>query len=132
MSRAFSWMIGAAVAGLAVPAGAAAVHYGLLDTAKPGRWSLHQPGESDGRRSMCVPQGRALAYVAHRSNGCRVVHARARRPQEIELSYICPGVQGMSRIRLESDRLVHIETQGIAGGAPFHESLEARWSGACG
>ena len=47
-----------------------------------------------------------------------------------------PGMRGRgygrTSIRLETDRLVQIRTQGIADGLPFEYSAEARRVGDCG
>jgi hypothetical protein len=101
----------------------------FMDSLHAGGWLLHERGGRD--RRLCVSRGGDLAFAAHRSAGCRILHSRAA-PDRIEVNYVCPGgVQGMTRIRRETASLVHIETQGIAGGNPFANSWEARWIGAC-
>ena len=46
------------------------------------------------------------------------------------MHYTCPGAgHGRTSIRSETNRLVQIDTQGIADGKPFSQAIEAtpRW-----
>jgi hypothetical protein len=46
--------------------------------------------------------------------------------------YSCPGSGwGRTTVRVETPRLARVETQGIAGKAPFAFTAEARRVGAC-
>jgi hypothetical protein len=48
------------------------------------------------------------------------------------VSYQCIGAgKGRTDIRVETPRLVQIDAQGIADGAPFALSLEGRRTGDC-
>jgi hypothetical protein len=51
---------------------------------------------------------------------------------EVTVHYTCPGAgHGRTTIRKETNRLVQIDTQGIAGGMPFSRTFEARRGGVC-
>ncbi len=53
-------------------------------------------------------------------------------PGRVTVQYTCRGNgYGRTSIRRESETLVQIEGQGVAGGAPFQFRAEARRTGAC-
>ena len=48
------------------------------------------------------------------------------------IHYTCPGSgHGRTTILVETPRLFHLQSQGIAGGAPFDFDYEVRRVGAC-
>jgi hypothetical protein len=50
----------------------------------------------------------------------------------VTVHYTCPGSgHGRTTIRKETNRLVQIDTQGIASGSPFSRTFEARRGGSC-
>src|SRR3546814_2145741 len=53
-------------------------------------------------------------------------------PNSVTVHYTCPGAgHGRTTIRSETNRLVQIDTQGIAEGRPFSQAIEARRTGGC-
>ena len=53
-------------------------------------------------------------------------------PDKVTVQYTCRrNGYGRTSIRKETDTLVQIESQGIAGGLPFQFHAEARRTGAC-
>ena len=119
----------AAIALVAVPAGAAAV--GALSKIERGRWQVRELDSSIAPGSVCIGDTAALVQYEHRSAACRpdVVEDGA---DAATVQYSCPGRGfGHTHIRVETPRLVRIDTQGLSNGRPFSYRLEARRVGAC-
>jgi hypothetical protein len=119
----------ACAAVVAVPAQAPTL--GMLDTLEKGSWELRPRGGSTAVRSFCLGDARAFIQIQHQRGGCsRYVIADG--PDEVTVHYTCPGAgHGRTTIRHETNRLVQIDTQGIAAGAPFSLAFEARRTGPC-
>jgi hypothetical protein len=50
----------------------------------------------------------------------------------VTVSYVCPGMgRGRTLLRVETPRLVQIDSQGLANGAPFALRAVARKVGPC-
>ncbi len=121
--------------GLAVSAPALAVKSPrILSSLEQGLWQLKPFGgsASSSKRSICVgPDARALSVI-HGGKGKCELFVTADTPSEATITYNCSsGDQGLTRLRSESPRLMVVETQGIAGGTPFHSRYEARRTGGC-
>ncbi|MCE7795915.1 hypothetical protein LWE61_04990 [Sphingobium sufflavum] len=98
---------------------------------EPGLWDLRsrEPGEAPQR--VCVRDGMTLVQLRHPGQVCRrfVVEDA---PDRASVTYSCPGTgHGRTVVRVETPRLVQIDSQGIADGAPFALDLEGRRVGAC-
>lgn len=121
-----------AAAGLLLAGGAAsAASLAALSEVEPGRWELHEKGGNGGSRTVCLAQPTDLFHVRQPAAGCqhRVIENTAR---SATLTYQCPGVgQGRTALTVETGRLVQVDTQGVARGAPFAVSYEARRVGDC-
>lgn len=119
---------GAAVA----PAAGQRPALAMLDQLDRGQWELRL---RDGTRTtypLCVDSGRRLLQLRHPTASCdRLIVTD--QPELVTVQYTCRG-QGYGRtsIRRETNRLVQIETQGIAQGLPFDFLAEARRIGDCG
>lgn len=103
----------------------------LLDQLERGRWEVHLRDGSQTVYPLCIDSGRTLLQLRHPIANCdRIVVAD--QPDLVTVQYICRG-QGYGRtsIRRETNRLVQIETQGIAQGLPFDFLAEARRTGDC-
>ncbi len=81
--------------------------------------------------SICLQDGRRLIQLRHPSSACeRLIVADS--PGEVTVQYTCRGRgYGRTHIRLETGRLVQIESQGILDGLPFDFVAEARRIGEC-
>jgi hypothetical protein len=103
----------------------------MLDTLEKGQWELRERGGTSMLRSFCLGDARSLIQLQHARGNCsRYVIADG--PGEVTVHYTCPGAgHGRTTIRRETARLVQIDTQGIAGGAPFSHAYEARRAGGC-
>ena len=121
--------IAAALGSVAVPAETPALI--MLDTLEKGNWELRQRGDSALVRSFCLGDARTFVQLQHPRAGCsRYVIADG--AEEVTVHYTCPGAgHGRTTVRHETNRLVQIDTQGIAGGAPFSHAYEARRTGGC-
>ncbi|MEE9433804.1 MAG: hypothetical protein V3V15_06165 [Sphingorhabdus sp.] len=106
----------------------------LLDSLQKGLWELRAIGGGPSRAAqsrICIGDAAKLVQIQHGSAKCkqRILSQKADR---VTLSYSCPGLgQGVTTIRKESNRLIHIESQGIRNGSPFNFVVEGRRSASC-
>jgi len=124
-------LAGAGLIGFAAPAFSGGQSLAMLDQLDSGRWELRlrEPGTPVQR--LCIDSGRRLIQLRHQAEVCdRFIVQDV--PNEVTVQYTCKGRgYGRTHIRRESDRLVQIDSQGIAGGLPFEFSAEARRIGEC-
>ncbi|HET6525856.1 hypothetical protein [Sphingopyxis sp.] len=121
--------LGLAGAATAVPAQAPSL--AMLDRLEKGSWQLRERGKDSVVRTVCVGDARRMIQVYHPGATCsRYVIEDA--PNSVTVHYTCPGAgHGRTTIRSETNRLVQIDTQGIAEGRPFSQAIEARRTGGC-
>ncbi|MFC4292663.1 DUF3617 domain-containing protein [Sphingorhabdus arenilitoris] len=106
----------------------------LLGTLEPGLWQFKAVGggaPATPVRQMCVKNQERLVQIQHGARDCEhyVVRGNA---ATMTVSYSCNGAgQGLTSIRKESARLIHIDSQGIHNNAPFSFTVEARRVAAC-
>ena len=119
------------IGGLTAAAPARAPELVALTRIETGQWQLKEPGAAATARSLCVMDPAVLLQLGHSGAQCsRFVIADT--PDTATVHYTCPGAgHGRTTISLETPRLLHIQTQGIAGGAPFDLDYEGRRIGAC-
>ncbi len=124
-----SLMVCALAGATAVPAQAPSL--AMLDRLEKGSWQLRERGSDRALQTMCLGDARRMIQIEHpRSNCSRYVIEDA--ASSVTVHYTCPGAgHGRTTIRAETNRLVQIDTQGIADGKPFSQSIEARRGGAC-
>lgn len=123
--------LGAGLATLA--AGPAATHQagnGPLSRLEPGLWELRTDSGA-AVASICLGDPGQLAQPQHRGRACeRAVLSQDER--SVTMRYSCPAAgSGRTVIRVETPRLVQVESQGLDRGTPFALELEARRTGAC-
>ena len=113
----------------AVPAQAPSL--AMLDRLEKGSWQLRERGKDAVLQTICVGDARRMIQVYHpRANCSRYVIEDT--PASVTVRYTCPGAgHGRTSIRSETNRLVQIDTQGIADGKPFSQAIEARRTGGC-
>lgn len=122
--------VSALVAASAVPAQAPSL--AMLDRLEKGRWQLTERGSSTVLQTMCLGDARRMIQIYHPRNGCSR-YVIEDQPNTVTVHYTCPGAgHGRTTIRSETNRLVQIDTQGIAEGKPFSQAIEARRVGTCG
>ena len=106
----------------------------LLDSLSRGMWQFRAIGGGPAGTdvaNLCVGDVSKLAQIQHKSFDCEqyVVRASA---TTVTISYSCRGKgQGLTTIRKESNKLIHIDSQGIRDNSPFSFTVEARNSGPC-
>jgi hypothetical protein len=101
-----------------------------LTAIENGQWLLKASNAAE-NRSICVSDARVLLQVEHARSLCsRFVIANE--PKATTVHYTCPGVgHGRTTLRVETPRLVQIDSQGIADKEPFAVHFEGRRVGAC-
>lgn len=103
----------------------------MLDQIDSGRWELRLRDSSNNTQRLCVSSGRRFIQLRHPETNCERLVVEDN-PYEVTVQYTCRGKgYGRTHIRRESNRLVQIESQGIANGLPFEFSAEARRVGDC-
>ncbi|MBA3878519.1 MAG: hypothetical protein C0500_02245 [Sphingobium sp.] len=103
----------------------------VLGAIEHGQWELREQGVTSAPRTLCLGDPDALVQIQHAQQQCArfVVDDQ---PMAGIVTYDCKGAgRGRTVIRAESPRLIHVDTQGLAGGAPFDMSFEGRRTGAC-
>lgn len=115
--------------GTAAPAGAPSL--AALSQIELGQWQLKEVGIAATARSLCVSDPATLLQLGHPGVACaRFVIADL--PGVATVHYTCRGAgHGRTTLSVETPRLIHLQTQGIAYGAPFDFDYEARRIGGC-
>ena len=116
-----------AAAGAAKPDGDMA----LLDSLDRGSWQLRPTGGSVPTAKICLGISQNLTQIQHSGLACEqyVLHSS---PDSLTVSYTCAGHgQGLTIIRKETNRIIHIQSQDIRNNAPFSFSAEGRRIGPC-
>lgn len=108
---------------------AAAGRPAALAQTSGGLWEV--AGYGGGPIRICVADTAQLAQWEHRRTACTRVVIRDN-PSWAEIHYTCAGGGfGRSKVTLITPRSLRIETQGIAGSAPFNYVLQARRVDSC-
>ncbi len=106
----------------------------LLDSLDRGLWQLRAVGggpTSAANTQICVADPARLTQVQHGDASCTRYVVR-NTPNSITVSYSCKGQgQGLTTIRKETNKLIHIQSQGIRNNSPFSFSVEGRRLSAC-
>ena len=97
---------------------------------EPGQWQLKE-ADGGGTRSLCLGNPATLLQIRHGSAQCS--HFVVENSKQVAtIHYTCPGHgYGRTTISVETPRLVRVDTQGVADGAPFADVMEGRRTGAC-
>ena len=105
-------------------------HRDILRVIEPGLWNLRMRDGSESER-ICLMNARPLIQLRHPALRCRQIVVN-QDEDELTIQYACSGQGfGRTRLRIESPRLIQVETQGVAGKSPFDFAVEARRVGAC-
>ncbi|HWJ69485.1 MAG TPA: hypothetical protein VNS79_05490 [Sphingobium sp.] len=113
-------------AALAQPA-----NYTALGLLERGEWELAEHGHPGKARRVCLGDPAQLLQPRHPGRQCKrfVLENSARR---VAITYDCGQAgQGRTTLRVETGRLVQIDSQGVAAGAPFAMTIEGRRVGVC-
>lgn len=102
-----------------------------LSAIQPGQWALRSSDGDAPSRSLCLGDTRQLLQLRHRGAVCSR-YLIADEPTQTVVHYTCPGAgHGRTTVRVETGRLIQIESQGIADNSPFAIAFEGRRVGAC-
>lgn len=125
------WPVLTAIAVLLAAPGQALVPAAHLQKGlESGEWELRERGADDVRR-LCVSHLNQLLQSGHAGKSCKSFTV-SDTPRHMIVTYDCGGAgNGRTDLRIETPRLVQIQSQGIAAGAPFDFAVEARWVRAC-
>ncbi|WP_327754970.1 hypothetical protein VVT58_10540 [Sphingobium sp. SJ10-10] len=96
-----------------------------------GQWELRERGADGAVRKLCISNLNQLLQSRHAGNSCKSFTV-GDTVNRLVVTYECGAAgNGRTDLRIETSRLVQIQSQGIANGAPFAFALEGRWAGAC-
>jgi hypothetical protein len=102
----------------------------LISSLEAGEWQV-RPKSGGEARTVCLSDSRTLVQVRHPKSICSNFII-SNEPRQAVIHYTCPGAgHGRTSLKMETPRLVQIESQGIASNNPFQETYEARRIGAC-
>ena len=109
---------------------AAAQAPGPLAQVERGSWQLVGPG-GNAIATVCLGDPLLLAQPQHGPQPCtrEILSSDA---HSVTVNYTCPGMgRGRTQLRVETPRLVQIDSQGLHNGAPFALRAQARKTGPC-
>lgn len=131
----FKWLCAFTISGALTISGAAPAAsmapMQALHQLEPGQWELRERDVKSGVRRLCATNLEQLLQLRHSRASCKRFIV-SNTPRELIVTYDC-GASGSGRtaLRAETSRLAQIQTQGIADGAPFDMTVEARRTGIC-
>ncbi len=103
----------------------------LLNALERGQWSFRATGAEAPMTKICLGNPELLTQIQHAGAACDRYVVRST-VNSVTVSYTCKGQgQGLTTIRKESNRIVHIQSQGIHNNAPFSFAVEGRKIGPC-
>lgn len=103
----------------------------LLNTLERGQWTFRATGAEAPLTKICLGNPEVLTQIEHSGITCERYVVRST-VNSVTVSYTCQGHgQGLTTIRKESNRIIHIQSQGIRNNAPFSFSVEGRKTGPC-
>jgi hypothetical protein len=106
----------------------------LLTSLDRGMWQLRAVGggpSSVATSRLCLGDPVRLTQIQHGDIPCSRLVVR-KTADAVTVSYSCKGQgQGLTSIRVESSKLIQIQSQGIKNNAPFSFSVEGRRAGDC-
>ncbi len=129
----FSLGVVAAIASMAVPVtGQDPVRAPMaLTSLQLGQWEIRSRTDPSINRSVCLGDPRSLIQLRHTGATCKRF-VISNDPRATTIHYSCPvGGHGQTTIRVETPRLIQLESQGIADRAPFSFTAEGRRIGNC-
>lgn len=103
---------------------------GPLAQVERGQWELRgSSGAAIG--AVCLGEPLLLAQPMHTPQPCasEIVSFDG---HVVTVNYVCPGMgRGRTLLRVETPRLVQIDSQGLSNGTPFALRAQARRTGPC-
>jgi len=102
---------------------------GPLASVEQGRWELRAGSNAIG--TICLGDPLLLAQPQRAPQPCsrEIISSDT---HSVTVNYVCPGMgRGRSVLRVETPRLVQIDSQGLHNGTPFALRAQARKTGPC-
>jgi hypothetical protein len=126
-SRVGALALVAAIAAIAaVPALALRENVTALTALERGRWLVHSAAQRPLARSICLGDPALLFQLEHGPTGC-VQELVAADGRGGIVQYSCQGRgYGRTSVRVETSKVVTIDTQGLIDGRPFAYRATAR------
>lgn len=113
------------------PAPSASALPRVVKSIEAGHWEFRDVVEGGKPLHLCLGDKRQLFQFRHPAPMCRQF-VGTNEPEHAVVSYDCEQRgQGRTDLRVETPRLIQIDSRGIADGAPFATRLEGRRIGAC-
>jgi hypothetical protein len=102
-----------------------------LAAMQPGQWQLRSLDGSAPPKTLCIGDPRVLLQIRHGNAPCNKLVLMNNATQAV-VSYSCAtGGNGRTTVRVETPRVIQIESQGIADKSPFDWTYEGRRVGEC-
>ncbi len=102
-----------------------------LATLQPGQWQLRSLDGTAPVKTLCLGDPRVLLQLRHSNLPCNKFVITNNATLAV-VNYSCAGVgNGRTSVRVETPRVIQIESQGIADKAPFDWAYEGRRVGEC-
>lgn len=102
-----------------------------VSTLELGLWELRSSQPGSPPTKLCVRDVRQLFQPHHPAQQCHQFVSQDA-ADHVAVSYDCgQHGQGRTDLRVETSRLIQIDTQGVADGRPFEQRLEGRRIGTC-
>ena len=122
-------LAGAVLAGPALAT--VSVDIAALSGLERGRWEVRDLDSGEARPGLCLGDPAQLVQLEHPGSVCpSEVVENARGAATVQ--YSCSGRGfGHTHVRVETPRLIRIETQGLNNGRPFSRRFEAKRAGRC-
>lgn len=102
-----------------------------LATLEPGAWALKDRETGSDVRRICLGDTRQLLQLRHRNNQCVRFVVTDAAGQVVVTNDCAAAGNERTDIRIETPRLIQVQSQGIADGAPFSAMYEGRRVGVC-
>jgi hypothetical protein len=98
---------------------------------QPGLWEFKSTQDGAANRSICLRDSKAMLQLKHFQQSCSQF-VIANGPRAATVHYQCNGAgHGQTSVRVETPRLVQLQSQGLSNRAPFSFSAEGRRIGDC-
>lgn len=102
-----------------------------LASLQPGQWQLRSSNAGSLAKTLCLGDPRMLLQVRHGTLPCTKFVITNEATYAVA-NYSCAASgSGRTSVRVETPRVIQIESQGIADMAPFEVSYEGRRIGNC-
>lgn len=104
---------------------------GALARLEPGQWELQPRDTGEPTVRICLGDPLQFTQPRHSGEACQRTTIRDTE-RDLDVSYQCRGSgHGRTMVRVETERLAQVTTQGVRHGMPFSVMYEARRVGPC-